>query len=179
MKCEFPTTRGSRGRFLRGRKLTLTPGRSQGAFFKLPEYQDYLQKAVEVADVSELSPPLLIEFHKKLTRSAAQHALDSLIVHHPRSPLAGLIILKTRSRALWHQDVKLANRLQRTHWMGRKYLLVDVQQVSVSLLEPTEFFEATDAAQQAAAHRAAAEVRQNMQPDTPGKIFAKHRRRLR
>eukprot|EP00959_Pyramimonas_sp_CCMP1952_P455773 9472091-Pyramimonas_sp.AAC.2 len=67
---------------------------------------------MEEADVSELSPPLLIEFRKKLMRSAAQHARDSLFANHPHSPLTGLIILKTISRALWHQDVHLANRLQ-------------------------------------------------------------------
>eukprot|EP00959_Pyramimonas_sp_CCMP1952_P075718 1582722-Pyramimonas_sp.AAC.1 len=108
-------------------------------------------------------------------RSTSQRARGSLVVRHPHSPLAGLIILKTISRALWHQDVKLAPRLQRNRWMGRKYLQVDAQQASVALLEPTEFFEATNPAQQAAAHRAAAEVRQNMQLDTPDKLLAKHR----
>eukprot|EP00959_Pyramimonas_sp_CCMP1952_P329264 6893373-Pyramimonas_sp.AAC.1 len=47
-----------------------------GDIFRMPEFQEYLKKAMEVADVSELSPPLLIEFHKKLMRSAAQHARD-------------------------------------------------------------------------------------------------------
>eukprot|EP00959_Pyramimonas_sp_CCMP1952_P015656 331429-Pyramimonas_sp.AAC.1 len=73
---------------------------------------------------SQLSPPLLIDFHKTMMRESARATRDAIIRHKPHDPLSRLIILRTISRAIWQQTVPLARRVIGTRPLGAKFIQI-------------------------------------------------------
>eukprot|EP00959_Pyramimonas_sp_CCMP1952_P022065 463888-Pyramimonas_sp.AAC.1 len=124
-----------------------------------------------------LSPPLKVAYHKRLMKAAAQHTRNHMIVHSPNDPLSRLAVLRSISRAVWNQTVGLAQKVYRSHPLGRRFLDIDVLGNCVRLLYGDEFLRLSNAEHSNANERAQGQVRAELQ-ESPERAKAKLRRKL-
>eukprot|EP00959_Pyramimonas_sp_CCMP1952_P242840 5076160-Pyramimonas_sp.AAC.1 len=89
---------------------------------------------MKAADASELTPPLLLDFHKKMMKDAARAARGQIVFGKPHSSLARLIVLKSISRAVVRLDYVLADKLFRSHPIVARLLEIDPIHKSVQLV---------------------------------------------
>ena len=104
-----------------------------------PEYRKFLEAVESQCDQSSLTPPLRLQFHTEMMREAAKIARDSMIIHTPEAPFTRLMIVKAIGRAVWRQDIQYAQKVQRSHELGRLFLRIDPLAGTVELVDPPEF----------------------------------------
>lgn len=133
------------------------------------EKADYLARQAQL----HLLPPIpRWQLHKEILKSAAQTSRNWLLEHRGSSDYATITTLASISRAVLHQDVRLATTLRGRSEVAQRFLNICGRRVF--LLEPPEFQKAFDAAR----HRnlaVEAERLENCKRPSPGRIQTCHR----
>ncbi|CAK0888071.1 unnamed protein product, partial [Prorocentrum cordatum] len=115
----------------------------------------------------------------RIMREAASVARNAMIVKRPESIDTKFLIIKSISRAVWRQDIILAERLRASHFLARQYLDVDVLARTVTLLRVFEFLQVSSELHRSISEREQAEIRASLTRVQSESQKRKLKRRLR
>ena len=107
------------------------------AWVSTKAFKDRLQLLYDKFNFAEMEATQALKLYKACIRNAAFHSRDTLKIANGKGLESKRLVLESLSRAIWNNDVRLANRLLRTSDLARQHL--DTSQGVVRILNPPAF----------------------------------------